>query len=33
MNIKKFLCYSIFEHCGKNVNIERGANFSMGVSQ
>ena len=22
--------YPIFDHCGKNVNIERGANFSMG---
>lgn len=29
MNIKKFLCYSIFDYCGKNVNIKRGANFSM----
>lgn len=29
MNIRKFLYYPIFDHCGKNVNIERGANFSM----
>ena len=28
--IRCFVCYPIFDHCGKNVNIERGANFSMG---
>lgn len=28
--IRRFICYPIFDHCGKNVNIERGANFSMG---
>ena len=28
--IRRFVCQPIFDHCGKNVNIERGANFSMG---
>lgn len=28
--IRRFVCHPIFDHCGKNVNIERGANFSMG---
>lgn len=28
--IRRFVCYPIFDYCGKNVNIERGANFSMG---
>ena len=28
--IRRFVCYPIFDHCGKNVNIERGANFSTG---
>ena len=28
--IRRFVCYPIFDNCGKNVNIERGANFSMG---
>lgn len=30
--IRRFVCYPIFDYCGKNINIERGANFSMGRS-
>ena len=26
------LCRGIFEYCGKNVNIEKGANFGLGYS-
>lgn len=28
--IRRCVCHPIFDYCGKNVNIERGANFSMG---
>lgn len=29
--IRYFLCRNILKHCGKNVNIEKGANFSLDV--
>lgn len=28
--IRYLLCHGIFEYCGKNVNIEKGANFGTG---
>ena len=28
--LRYFLCKNIFEYCGENVNIERGANFGRG---
>lgn len=30
LKIRQKLCSAIFEYCGKNVNIERGASFGVG---
>ena len=29
-SIRRVICHSLFDHCGKNVNIEQGARFATG---